>query len=102
MFIRSLCLSLALANSVNSALVTYIANITKGNTSPDGRTRVVCLREVVVDGLSDIFIQAWLINGKTPGAPLIANQGDQVSVQVNNKGDEPITIQFVFILPCLP
>jgi FtsP/CotA-like multicopper oxidase with cupredoxin domain len=41
-------------------------------------------------------------SGTTPGPTIVADEGDQLSINVVNKGDEPITIQYVILCLYLP
>ncbi|KEP47482.1 multi-copper oxidase laccase-like protein, partial [Rhizoctonia solani 123E] len=54
-------------------------------------TLVVTHATIAPDGVSR---SAWLVNGTTPGPTIVADEGDQLSINVINKGDEPITIHW--------
>ncbi|QRV81435.1 Multicopper oxidase [Ceratobasidium sp. AG-Ba] len=60
---------------VHAILRQYTLVVTHGNVAADGISR-----------------NAWLINGTTPGPSITADEGDQLSINVLNRGDEPITI----------
>ncbi|KAG9124387.1 hypothetical protein FRC07_011817 [Ceratobasidium sp. 392] len=66
-----------MAVRVQAVLRQYTLVITHGTTAADGVSR-----------------SAWLINGTTPGPTITADEGDQLSINVINKGDEPMTIHW--------
>lgn len=71
-FIITAILSLALTAAVNGGRVKHEWDIVAAPISPDGFTR-----------------NAALVNGIFPGPILTANKGDLISVQVNNKLNDP-------------
>ncbi|KAG8932235.1 hypothetical protein FRC02_001440 [Tulasnella sp. 418] len=66
-----------LARCIAAATKAFSLDITAGTSAPDGVTREV-----------------FLINGKTPGDPLIATEGDDIEVTVINHVSEEATIHF--------
>ncbi|KEP47049.1 multi-copper oxidase laccase-like protein, partial [Rhizoctonia solani 123E] len=62
---------------VAAVLRQYTLVVTHATIAPDGVAR-----------------SAWLVNGTTPGPTIVADEGDQLSINVINKGDEPITIHW--------
>ncbi|KAG8686834.1 hypothetical protein FRC09_013896, partial [Ceratobasidium sp. 395] len=76
-FSTSLLLAAAMAARVQAVLRQYTLVVTHGTTAADGVSR-----------------SAWLVNGTTPGPTITADEGDQLSINVINKGDEPITIHW--------
>jgi FtsP/CotA-like multicopper oxidase with cupredoxin domain len=91
-----LFLAAALSTSVQAALRQYTLIVTHGTFSGDGVSRSAwlvngeCAAKVVLD-VGFVSDKGYL--GTTPGPTIIADEGDQVSINVVNNGDEPITIQ---------
>ncbi|KAF8597298.1 laccase [Ceratobasidium sp. AG-I] len=69
--------TVTLAVQVNAIVRKYTLVVTHGTIAPDGVSRT-----------------AWLVNGTTPGPTIVADEGDQLNINVINKGDEPITIHW--------
>ncbi|KAG8905874.1 hypothetical protein FRB99_008085 [Tulasnella sp. 403] len=67
----------AVGLAVASSVKLFTLDLTVGSIAPDGTKR-----------------QAYLINGQTPGPNLIIDQGDEVSVTINNRLNVPSTIHF--------
>ncbi|CAE6433174.1 unnamed protein product [Rhizoctonia solani] len=73
----SLLAAAVMAAKVGAVLRQYTLVVTHTTIAPDGVSR-----------------SAWLVNGTTPGPTIVADEGDQLSINVINKGDEPITIHW--------
>ncbi|KAG9077705.1 hypothetical protein FS749_010373 [Ceratobasidium sp. UAMH 11750] len=73
----SLLLAAAAVVRVQAVMRQYTLVMTHGTTAADGVSR-----------------SAWLVNGTTPGPTIKADEGDVLSINVINKGDEPITIHW--------
>ncbi|KAF8756654.1 multicopper oxidase family [Rhizoctonia solani] len=76
-FGTSLLAAALMAAKVEAVLRQYTLVVTHSTIAPDGVSR-----------------RAWLVNGTTPGPTIVADEGDQLSINVINKGDEPITIHW--------
>ncbi|GAB1522214.1 hypothetical protein RhiTH_005326 [Rhizoctonia solani] len=76
-FSTPLLAAAVMTTKVHAALRQYTLVVTHSNIAPDGVSR-----------------SAWLVNGTTPGPTIVADEGDQLSINVINKGDEPITIHW--------
>ncbi|CAE6414622.1 unnamed protein product [Rhizoctonia solani] len=76
-FSTSLLAAAVMSAKVEAALRQYTLVVTHATIAPDGVSR-----------------SAWLVNGTTPGPTIVADEGDQLSINVINKGDEPITIHW--------
>ncbi|KAG8906370.1 hypothetical protein FRB99_007054 [Tulasnella sp. 403] len=60
-----------------SSVKLFTLDLTVDTVAPDGTER-----------------QAYLVNGQTPGPNLIIDQGDEVSVTINNRLNVPTTVHF--------
>ncbi|KAG8893400.1 hypothetical protein FRB99_001967, partial [Tulasnella sp. 403] len=68
---------LSIVGFATASVKLFTLDLTVSNIAPDGTER-----------------QAYLVNGQTPGPNLLIDQGDEVSVTINNHLDVPTTIHF--------